>query len=116
METLRKGAKEMNSGIYFNSTTKEITSVTDGDLGLEDNWTYLTNEARLGLLAIRSILRERGLVDDDTAVYWYLPQPSEATGSVPRCDVDIAREPTAGWRDRLRAGFRGNRRPPLPTS
>ena len=106
----------MNSGIYFNPTTKEITSVTDGDIGLEGDWTYLTKDARLGLLAVRSILRERGLVDDDTAVYWYLPQPSEATESVPRCDLDIARRPSAGWRNRLRAAFRVIRRPPIPTS
>lgn len=105
----------MKTGIYYNDTTKEITSVTNGVLPSEDEWTHLTDDAQLGLLAVRAILVDRGLVDDGTTVYWHLPQSEEPGGPALRCDVADRPKSAPGWLGRLRALFRGNRRPPLPT-
>ncbi len=106
----------MKTGIYYNDTTREITSVTNGGLPSEAGWTHLTDDAQLGLLAVRAILVDRGLVDDGTTVYWHLPQPEEEGGPALRCDVAARRQSAPGWWGRLRALLRGNRRPPLPTS
>ncbi len=106
----------MRTGIYYNDTTKEITSVTNGVLPSEAGLTHLTDDAQLGLLAVRAILVDRGLVDDVTAVYWYLPQSEEPGGPALRCDVADRPQSAPGWLARLRTLLRGNRRPPLPTS
>ena len=85
----------MKTAIYYNDITKEITSVTDSDLSSEAGWTLLTDEADLRLLAVRAILAERNLVEDVTAVYWHLPQPTQAGGPALICD---ASEKKAGAR------------------
>ena len=69
-----KASYEMRTGICFNRTTNEIMSVTDADDHPGPQWQHVTGETRLGLLAIRKLLVERGLVDDATVVYWYMPQ------------------------------------------
>ncbi len=106
----------MKTGIYYSDITKEITSVTNDALPSEDRWTHLTDDAQLGLLAVRAILVDRGLVDDVTAVYWYFPLPKEAGGPALQCDAAGTRQSALGWLGRLRALLRGNRRPQLPTS
>ena len=108
----------MRTGIYYNDATKEITSVTNGALPSEAGWTHLTDETQLGLLAVRSILTDRGLVNDDRAVYWHFPQPEQAGGPLPllRCDVAGTRRSAGGWLGSLRGLLKGNRRPQLPAS
>lgn len=106
----------MRTGIYFNDATKEITSVTNGALPSEAGWTHLTDETQLGLLAVRSILTDRGLVDDDTAVYWHLPQPQQAGGLLLLCDGPGTRRSATGWLGGLRTLLKGNSRPQLPAS
>ena len=106
----------MRTGIYFNDATKEITSVTNGALPSEAGWTHLTDETQLGLLAVRSNLTDRGLVGDDRAVYWHLPQPEQAGGPLLRCDGAGTRRSAAGWLGSLRALLKGSRRPQLPAS
>ena len=106
----------MKTGIYYNDITNEITSVTSGALPSEAGCTHLTDDAQLGLLAVRAMLIDRGLADDGTAVYWHLPQPEEVGGPALRCDAAARRQSAAGWLGRLRALLRGNRRPQLPAS
>ena len=106
----------MRTGIYYNDARKEITSVTNGALPSEAGWTHLTDETQLGLLAIRSILTDRGLVGDDRAVYWHLPQPEQADGPPLRCDVAGTRQSAASWLGSLRALLKDNRRPQLPAT
>lgn len=104
----------MKTGMYYNDATKEITSVTNGTLPSEAGWTHLTDETQLGLLAVRSILAERGMVDDDRTVYWHLPQPEEAGGPPLRCDVAGTQRSAASWLVSLRALLKGDRRSQLP--
>lgn len=104
----------MKTGIYYNAITKEITSVTNDTLPSDAGWTHLTDETQLGLLAVRSILADRGIVDDDRAVYWHLPQPEEAGGPPLRCYVAGTQLSAASWLVRLRALLKGNRRSQLP--
>ncbi len=82
----------MKKGMYFNQITKEITSVTTGDLPSESGWTHVTDETQLGLLAARAILVDRGLVDDDSAVYWHFPQPIEANQPLFLCQEPSERK------------------------
>lgn len=104
----------MKTGIYYNDITKEITSVTNGDLPSEVGWRQLTDDPRLGLLAVRAFLVERGLVDDDTAVYWHLPQPKQAGGPALFCEPPEKK--TNGRLGRLWSGLRGDDRRQLPAS
>ena len=104
----------MKTGIYYNNMTQEITSVTNGDLPSEAGWTHLTDESQLGLLAVRAILVGRGLVEDDTAVYWHLPQPEQAGGPALVCEPPDKN--TSGWRGRLWPPLKGNQRQQLSAS
>ena len=86
----------MNTGIYYNNITKEITSVTNSDLPSEAGWRQLTDDPQLGLLAVRALLVDRGLVDEDTTVYWHLPQPDQAGGPALVCAQTETEKKTGG--------------------
>ncbi len=104
----------MKTGIYYNDITKEITSVTNSDPPSEAGWTHLTGETKLGLLAVRAIVVGRGLVDDEKAVYWHLPQPKQAGGPALVCEPPEKKAGgRLGW---LWSGFRGEHRWQLPAS
>lgn len=103
----------MRTGIYFNGTTNEITSVTDADGHPGPQWHHVSDDVGLGLLAIRQLLVERGLVGEGTTVYWYLAQPEEATSLVLPCEPVAEENANGGTLTRLRAALRGARRPPL---
>lgn len=82
----------MQKGTYYNRITKEITTITSGDLPSETGWTLLTDETRLGLLAARAMLVDRRLVDDESAVYWHFPQPLEANEPLFLCQEPSERK------------------------
>ena len=103
----------MRTGIYFNPSTNEVTSVTDADAHPGAQWQHVSDDSKLGLLAIRKVVLERGLVNDLTTVYWYLPQPPEAIKPLLGCDVPAARPTNAGLLARLRAALPGAGRPPV---
>ncbi len=104
----------MKAGVYYNDITHEITSVTNSDLPSGAGWTHLTDEAQLGLLAVRAMLIDRGLVDDDRAVYWHLPQPERAEGLALVCEPPDKK--TRGLRGGLWSVLRGNERQQLSSS
>lgn len=104
----------MTKGIYYNHITKEITSVTNGDLPLDAGWRHLTDEPQLGLLAVRAILVNRNLVDDEKEVYWHLPQPKQAGGPALFCEP--LEKNIGGRLGRLWSGLRGDDRRQLPAS
>lgn len=63
----------MQQGIYFRSRTSEVTAVTDETDTLPGaGWERVAEDTRLGLVAVRHLLIERGLVDAEGAipVYW----------------------------------------------
>ena len=101
----------MKTGIYFNRTVNEITSVVDGDRHPGPQWLHVSDETGLGLLAVRVLLVEAGLVDDPTQVYWLMPQPEVDTKPILLCDSAAARPTDDGLLLRLRGSFRGARRP-----
>ena len=112
----RKRSREMNTGIYYNNITKEITSVTNSDLLSEAGWRQLTDDPQLGLLAVRALLVDRGLVDEDTTVYWHLPQPDQAGGPALVCAQTETEKKTGGRLSRLWSNLRGGHQRQLPTS
>ncbi len=111
-DSSEKVNRAMRTGIYFNPSTNEVTSVTDADVPPRSQWQHVSDDSRLGLLAIRELVLERGLADDPTTVYWYLPQPAEAVKPLPGCDAP-ARPTNAGPLARLRAALPGAGRPPV---
>ena len=60
-------------GIYFNSVYDEIFARASEDTELPDaeNWVKVSDDARLGLVAIRTLLIEDGLTTDSPAVNWH---------------------------------------------
>ena len=70
--------REMSPGIYLNEASNEILSVGVGEPTPDDGWTLITDDPRLGLVAARAIVVELGLTDDFRAVYWHMPQLTEA--------------------------------------
>jgi hypothetical protein len=70
---MQKGTREPRPGIYFNRATNEIRRVMDTDGSLGAQWEYITGDVKLRLLAIREILKDRGLGDDPKRAYWYMP-------------------------------------------
>ena len=92
----------MKTGIYYNDTTKEITSVTDENISVGSDWCFLTSQAGLGLLAVRSMLVEQGLVNDERIVYWQLPQPRESTPAPILCDIPSTHRAGHNWLERQR--------------
>lgn len=103
----------MKTGIYFNRTKNEVMSVTDGDARPGPEWLHLSDEPRLGLLAIRELVKEAGLVADLSEVYWHLPQVVEEAPAL-SCDPPPVPLTKRGPIARLNAILRGPRRPPFP--
>lgn len=99
-------SKESWSGVYFNRVANEVMSVTDTARQPGPQWLHVSDETRLGLLAIRKLLAERGLAPDPTAVYWYLPQPLETAQPPLGCDSAATRPTNARLLARLRATLR----------
>ena len=97
----------MKTGIYFNGRTNEIMSITDEKISVGSDWRFLTSQATLGLLAVRGVLVEQGLVCDEKAVYWHFPQPVEATLALLRCQAPSKRQAGFGWLRRKPASFSG---------
>jgi len=95
----------MEMGIYFKAETNEITRVS-GSNQPEPGWLHVSQNARLGLLAVRRILAERGLVSDPREVYWYFPQPVEETKPAGFCEVADS-TPNSGVLARRRTAVRG---------
>ena len=59
----------MKTGIYYNDRTKEITSVSNGNVLPNAGWTQVSDESQLGLIAVRAMLEERGIIEDGSVVY-----------------------------------------------
>ncbi len=60
-------------GIYFNNVSKEIFARASLATALPDGgaWAKVSDDSRLGLLAVRKVLVEAGFVVDPRPVYWY---------------------------------------------
>ena len=70
----------MQYGIYFRKETAELARVATGQEELPgDGWEHLIEKSDLRLVALRTLLVERGLVDEHAAhdVYWHMPQPND---------------------------------------
>ncbi len=76
----------MQQGIYFRSRTSEVLAVTNTTDTLPGaDWERVAEDSSLGLVAVRTLLIERGLVDAVGAipVYWHIARPTgEAKGLV----------------------------------
>lgn len=99
-------SRENRIGVYFNRAANEVMNVTDASGHPGPQWLHVSDETRLGLLAIRKLLAERGLARDPAAVYWYLPQPLETTQPPLRCDLAATRPTNTGLLARLRTALR----------
>ena len=97
----------MRTGIYYNQKTKEITSITGGDLLSGSGWMHVTDDARLGLLEARAVLVDHGLVEDGLTVYWHFPQPEKDGSLFLACEP---RNRKIGGLGRLWSGLRGSHR------
>ncbi len=100
----------MKTGIYFSHTENEVMSVTEADARLGPEWLHVSDESRLGLLAIRRLLAEDSLVADPNVVYWFMPQPVAETPAL-GCDAPSTRPDHRGPLARLRTALRGARSP-----
>jgi len=63
----------MLTGIYFNKDLNEVRSVglgQDEEPLADSDWVRVSDDPRLGLLAIRRLLSEQGLVADPRGVDW----------------------------------------------
>ena len=63
----------MLAGIYFNKNLNEVHSVglgQDEEPLTDSDWVRVSDDPRLGLLAIRRLLTEQGLVADPRGVDW----------------------------------------------
>jgi len=64
----------MSPGMYFNPTFNEIVAVglsQDEHLPAGNGWIKVSDNPRLGLLAVRDLLVRQGLVRHAEVVYWY---------------------------------------------
>jgi hypothetical protein len=74
----------VDTGIFFKAASKEIVrALTSGERPFGDEWGHVSDDSALGLVEIRSLLIERGLVDDreSIAVYWRLAPRRPARSS-----------------------------------
>lgn len=74
----------MDTGIFFKASSKEIVrALTSDERPSADEWAQVSDDSALGLVEIRSLLIERGLVDEreSIAVYWRLAPRSPAQSS-----------------------------------
>ncbi len=64
----------MSPGIYFNVAFHEVLAVglsKDEAFPEQDGWTKVSDNPRLGLLAVRQLLVGKGLVSDPRKVDWF---------------------------------------------
>ena len=83
----------MKHGIYFRTATSEVLDVHDGHgQPPGGDWKHVTEEAGLGLVAVRRLLVEHGLVDGEGAkeVYWYLPPKKQDDEQSPPTQSAVA--------------------------
>lgn len=62
------------TGMYFNPATHELVPVglsRDEKVSPGSGWVKISDDPRLGLLAVRDLLVRKGLVNDPHTVYWY---------------------------------------------
>ncbi len=102
------------NGIYFNRKTKEVARVALGESPPEGEWKMVSEDAGLGLLAIRRLVAEQGLVDDPETVFWHMPQPPQPTAPLLLCPPDAGRPTRPGLPARLLRSHRDQGRPPRP--
>lgn len=91
--------------VYFNRNTNEVT-LGYGPPVLKQPWICLSENASLGLVAIRQLLVEGKYVDDPRAVYWHFPQSIEETKILTRPEVPESEVRPRGPLARLREVFR----------
>lgn len=78
----------MEHGTYFRAETGELLTVPDGaDAPEGGGWERVTDETGMGLVGLRRLLLDRGLIDEAGAqdIYWSMPSKprEESTGSRP---------------------------------
>lgn len=64
----------MRPAVYFNPTTNEIFTVglsQDEQFPAGNGWIKVSDNPRLGLLPVRELLVQQGLVENARRVYWY---------------------------------------------
>lgn len=70
----------MDTGIYFDPDQLEITSIGNGTaLPPHRPWHQVSDDPSLRLTAVRTLLINRGQIEEHQArhVYWFLEQPDE---------------------------------------
>jgi hypothetical protein len=106
----------MKTGMFYNPATKEVTAVAESDGELGSQWRHVSDDASMGLLAVRKLLALRGVAHSPTEVYWLMPQPTEEAKIDPACNAPGTAAPKEGFLTRLSGAFRGDRRPPQTVS
>jgi hypothetical protein len=103
------------TGTYLNLGTGEVVQVAGGAELPEGEWKMVSEDATLGLLAIRRLVAKQGLVDDPETLFWHMPQPPQSTAPLLPCPPDSGRRTGPGFLARLFRSHRDRRRPPRPS-
>ncbi len=63
----------VTNGIYFSSARNEVFAKTSETESLPDDvsWIQVSNDTSLGLMAIRKLVVDRGLVTEGGTIYWH---------------------------------------------
>ena len=77
----------MQTGLYFRSETRQVTSVGSGEHHRDDSvlpdgdegWERISDNPTMQLEAARDLLVDLGKIDPEEAsdVYWFLAQPED---------------------------------------
>lgn len=103
------------NGTYVNLGAGEVVQVAAGAALPEGEWKLVSEDASLGLLAIRRLVAAQGLVDEPEMLFWHMPQPPQQTTPLLLCPPDAGRRTRPGFLARLLRLHRDQRRPPRPS-